>query len=54
MNNKELINKLKNEQILTKSEFIQLIGTYTKEDREYAAKEAREAADKVFGKKIFI
>lgn len=54
MNNKELINKLKNEQILTKSEFIQLIGTYTKEDREYAAKEAREAADKIFGKKIFI
>lgn len=54
MSNKELINKLKNEQILTKSEFIKLIETYTKEDREYAAKEARAAADKVFGKKIFI
>ena len=34
MNNKELINKLKNEKILTKTDFIQHNGTYTKQYRE--------------------
>lgn len=54
MNNRELIEKLKKERILSKAEFIQLISTYTDEDREFAAKLARAEADRIFGNKIFV
>ena len=54
MNNRELIEKLKKERALSKTEFTQLIGTYTKEDREFSAKLAREEADRIFGNKIFV
>lgn len=54
MNNKELIEKLKNERILPHEEFTQLIKTYTDEDRAFAAKSARAEADRIFGNKIYI
>ena len=54
MNNRELIEKLKNERVLSKAEFTQLISTYTDEDRAFAAKLARAEADRIFGNKIFV
>ena len=52
--NQELIDKLKDERKLTKGEWITLLSTYTDEDRLYAAGKAREVADSVYGKSIFI
>ncbi len=54
MNNKELIEKLKNERILSKDEFTQLIDTYTDGDRAFARELARVEADRVFGKKVYV
>ena len=54
MNNRELIEKLKKERVLSKDEFTQLISTYIDVDRKLAAKLARAEADRVFGKKIFV
>lgn len=54
MSNKELIEKLKKDRILSHEEFTKLIKTYTDEDRAFAAKEAREEADRIFGNKIYV
>ena len=54
MNNRELIEKLKSERALSRDEFTQIISTYTSEDREFVTKLAREEANRVFGKKIFV
>ena len=51
---KKLIDKLNNEKILSFDEFCTLLNNFTDDDREYAAKIAREIAIKNFGNKIFI
>ncbi len=53
-NNRLLIDKLEAEHKLDMQEWITLLGTYTEEDRVYAAEKARTVADKVYGKSIFI
>ena len=54
VNNKELIDKLESEHRLEMQEWITLLGTYTDEDRAYAADRARRVADSIYGKSIFI
>lgn len=54
MSNRELIEKLKKDRILSLEEFTRLIKTHTDEDRAFAAKEARAEADRVFGNKIYV
>ena len=54
VNNKELIDKLESEHRLEMQEWITLLGTYTDEDRAYAADRARRVADRIYGKSIFI
>ena len=54
MRNIELIDKLHKEQKLTRDEWTELLSTYTEEDRLYAAKLAREVADTIYGKDIYI
>ncbi len=54
MINKLLIDKLNNEKTLTKQEWISLISTFTDKDREYAAKIARQIANRKFGKNIYL
>ncbi|MBS7360182.1 MAG: [FeFe] hydrogenase H-cluster radical SAM maturase HydE [Oscillospiraceae bacterium] len=51
---KNLINKLSAEHNLTDSELKNLIDNITDEDLTYMHKKARECADGVYGKKIFI
>jgi biotin synthase len=53
-NNRLLIDKLEAEHKLDMQGWITLLGTYTEEDRVYAAEKARTVADKVYGKSIFI
>ena len=50
----ELIDKLEQEEMLSKKEWVQLFGSYTKEIADYAAKKARSIANKVYGKNIYI
>jgi biotin synthase len=54
MNNKDLIKKLNTNHILTREEWMQLLSAYTEEDREYAAGIAREVADGIYGKDVYI
>ncbi len=54
MKNKELIDKLNKERKLTKGEWTHLLSSYTDEDREYAAKIAREITDERFGKTVYL
>lgn len=49
-----LIDKLEQEESLTKEEWVQLFWGYTKELADYAAKKARNIADKIYGKDIYI
>lgn len=53
MNNKGLIEKLNDEKKLSLYEWEQLLSTYTMDDKDYAAKLAREISNKYFGNKIF-
>jgi biotin synthase len=53
MDNRGLIEKLDAEKALSKPEWMQLIGTYTDEDRAFAADMAREIAVSRFGRNIF-
>ncbi len=53
MTNIELIDKLSVEKNLSFDEWTQLIGTYTPEDRQYAADAARNVAQREFGRDIF-
>ena len=52
--NKYLIDKLEQEGILSEEEFVTLLDTYTKEDAEYAKEKARNIADSVYGKEVYI
>ena len=51
--NQKLIDKLNSEKCLTQKEWVDLISTFTAEDREYAAAIARQIALEKFGNKIF-
>lgn len=51
--NQKLIEKLKEKHSLELKEWEQLIGTYTKEDLDYAGKLAREIAIREYGKNIY-
>lgn len=51
---KMLIDRLNQEGILTKEEFVTLIQGQTPELQEYAARLAREIADNIYGKEIFL
>ena len=51
---KALIDKLEKNSILTKDEFISLIQNQNDENELYAAKKARQIADDIYGKSIFI
>ena len=51
---KELINKLYKEHRLDRQEWTQVLSDFTEEDRIYAAGLAREVADSIYGKDIYI
>lgn len=54
MNNLKLIEKLNKNGILTKSEFVDLIKTYTNSDLKFAQQTAVEISKNHFGNKIYI
>ncbi len=54
MTNRQLIQKLYADGVLSKEEFVQLLSTYSHEDMEFAQNLARETALKHFGNKIYI
>lgn len=54
MTNKQLIQKLNTEGVLTKDEFVCLLSSYTKTDAEYAQQLAQRIAKQHFGNKVFI
>lgn len=52
--NRQLIDKLEKEGILLEEEFVTLLDNYTKEDAEYARNKARNIADSIYGKDVYI
>ncbi|MBQ6380059.1 MAG: [Clostridia bacterium] len=54
MTNQQLIDKLNSQKALDQAQWVQLFATFTEADRHYAAALAREIADSVFGKRIYI
>ena len=54
MTNQQLIDKLNSQKALDQAQWVQLLATCTEADRHYAAALAREIADSVFGKRIYI
>ncbi len=53
MTNKEKIDCLARGEMLSKQQLSQLLDTYTRDERLYAAKKARAMADQYYGKKIY-
>ena len=53
MDNRERIDRLEAEKKLSKEDFVQLLSTFTPEDREYAAEKARTISVGIFGKQIY-
>jgi biotin synthase len=53
MDNRQLIDTLNRKKVLAAAEWLQLIKTFTPEDREYAGDLARQISIDIFGKKIF-
>ena len=53
MTNIELIDRLEMSETLAVEEWVQLLSTYSAEDRKYAAARAREIAHRYFGHKIY-
>lgn len=51
---RRLIDKLHNENELSKDEFITLLSSFTEEDAQYLYSRSRAVADSIFGKKIYI
>jgi len=49
-----LIDKLHQERVLNRSEFVTLLSSFTLEDSQYLQNKARAIADQVYGKKIFL
>lgn len=54
MTNKQLIQKLNTENVLTKDEFVCLLSSYTLEDSRYAQGLAQKISKEHFGNKIYI
>ena len=54
MKNKELIKKLRDEKILSREEFRQLLTTMTPDDEELLYKNAREVREEHYGKDVYI
>ena len=54
MDNKDIIELLHKSGELSRDMWIKLLNTYTDVDRNYAAKLAREVADRIYGKNIYI
>lgn len=53
MTNRERIDRLEIEKQLPKEDWVQLLSTFTTEDREYAAEKARKISTGIFGKTIY-
>lgn len=53
MTNQQLIDELENKKVLTFVQWRQLIGSFTNEDRIYAAQIARKIAKQTFGNRIY-
>ncbi len=53
MTNQQLIDELENKKVLTFVQWKQLIGSFTNEDRIYAAQTARKIAKQTFGNRIY-
>lgn len=51
---RSLIDKLYNEKVLSKAEFVTLLNCFNKEDSQYLFSKSRAVADEVFGRKIFV
>ena len=51
--NREIIDRI-NKGVVVKEELVKLLGSFTDDDRAYAASLAREISEKVFNKKIYI
>lgn len=49
-----LIDKLYNERVLSKAEFVTLLSCFEEEDARYLLSKSRAVADKYFGKKIYV
>ena len=54
MTNRFYIDKLNSAKILSKDEWISLLGSFTEDDREYAASLAREISEKIYKNEIFM
>lgn len=54
MKNTERIDRLKRERALSGDQWVRLLGTFTEEDRTYAAEKARAITTARFGNKIYI
>lgn len=52
--NISLLKKLEQNRILSKEEFMEIIGSFDQEDLAYARERAREIREKIYGKAIFI
>ncbi|MGL5435307.1 MAG: [FeFe] hydrogenase H-cluster radical SAM maturase HydE [Lachnospiraceae bacterium] len=53
MTNKDLINKLEQQEYLDKAQWMQLLSSWTESDRIYAGKKAADIAREQFGNRIF-
>ena len=53
-NNFELIDKLKENRTLSRDEFKNLLMTLSKDEEEYLFKSAREVADSIYGKSVYL
>jgi biotin synthase len=51
---RSLIDKLHNEKVLSKAEFVTLLNSFEEEDSKYLLSKSRAAADEFFGKKIYV
>jgi biotin synthase len=54
MTNTELIDKLENEQLLTREEYAQLISTHTEDDFKYLSEKAATIRDKYYGHDVYL
>ena len=53
MDNRQRIDRLEREQQLPKEDWVQLLSTFTSEDRAYAAQKARTISVGIFGKQVY-
>ena len=53
MDNRQRIDRLEQQKQLPKEDWVQLLSTFTPEDREYAAEKARAISVGIFGNQIY-